>query len=1219
MFESFQGGRYKVAKKLGEGGKGIVFKAEDTRLGRTVAIKVIKSEGLDQESFARFEQEAKATAGLSHPNIVAIYDIGQEGESHYLILEFVDGPNLSGLIRSQPGGRCDAATTLRIGSQVCQALEYAHSRGILHRDIKPENIMITTTGLPKLMDFGLARALGGPNLTQRGVIVGTPAYLPPEQALGKRSDARSDLYSLGCVLYEMVTGTPPFRGDEPVKVIFSHINDLPVMPRKLAPDIPPGLEQVILRLLAKDPDQRYQSAIEVLQALKSVKEEAEARPAATGFPPEEKEAERIPTPEPRWAQALVDREQEMKTLRARLDAALRGEGSLVFITGEAGIGKTRLAYELRSYAKLRGAQCLMSKGGEREGAVPYQPWSDTVREYVRWAPPLLVFKAVGTFATELVRLVPELGEKLGTIPPPAPAPSVQQHVRLYEAVTQFFINISEESPLVLFLDDLQWFDDASMALLHRMARAITAEHVLVIGAYRDLELDDQRSLSRSVAEMNRERLFYALPLKRLASSEVLQMIRQTFGEKAPRELPDLVYDKTEGNPFFVEEVLRSLVEEGAIYPVEKGWGIKDLSDVHVPRGIKEVLGKRLECLDEESRRVLSAAAVIGREFSFPMLREVTGLDEDRLIDMIDKCLQGRLVMARHILGEEVYAFADTQLRDVLYEGISSVRRRRHHLKVGEVMENVYAGKIDNYLEALAYHFLEGNDLSKAIDYAQKAAHKAARLFAWDQARRYGQTALKLMEKRGEDTEEDLTKKVQLLENLALVSQAQMDYDAALGYAKSALELRERLGDKQKILRAHMGFINIYEVMGREDLALEHVEAARAMLEEDPDSTEKGLLYQRMAHTYLHLGQPATALSWAQKAVDLFAGLGVPMGTRLKAASSLGIGLTYTGRIDEGIAYNENVWDPVVKKGSPLPIGMLGQQLTLSLALVRDAPSARKWGEKALPEATKFGIPTTELFLRRPLALVYTLSGQVAKAEESCQAIQNIQDKYSLAETGAICPFEDVAGIGFHYFRRGEWDKAKDYLKGTIAIHKDRNNLAVVGACSFILGSLSLEEGDFPKAEEFLLKSLEICRKGGNILFELWVLPVLAELHLKMRKTDKAAEYVNWGFELMKPDQNWYGLPAPVYLAKGMVATAGKDWGTATQSFDRAIEINRQYQLPWDEAKTLYERGLMYLARGGKADRDKAHQDLDEALAIFQKVGAKKDAEKVLRKKEMLKA
>ncbi len=469
------------------------------------------------------------------------------------------------------------------------------------------------------------------------------------------------------------------------------------------------------------------------------------------------------------------------------------------------------------------------------------------------------------------------------------------------------------------------------------------------------------------------------------------------------------------------------------------------------------------------------------------------------------------------------------------------------------------------------------------------------------------------------TEEELVRKTQVLENLGHVSLAQMDYDAALGYAKSALELYEKLGDKQKILRAHMFLQTTCQTLGREDLALEHLEAAKTLLEEDPDSTEKGMLYQRIAHVYLHLGQPATALGWAQKAVDIFAGLSVPMGTRLKAASGLGTAWTYTGRIDEGIAYNVNVWDSVVKKGSPLPIGILSQQLTLSLALLRDVPSARKWGEKALPETTKFGIPTMELYSRRPLALIYALSGEVAKADETCQAVETILNKSSVAETGAACPFEDVAGIGFHYLRQGQWDKAKEYLEEAIATHQERSNLAAVGACSFALGSLSLEEGEFPKTEELLLKSLEICRNGGNVLFELWVLPLLAEFYLKMGQPDKAAEYVNRGFELMKTDQNWYGLPAPVHLARGMLAVARKDWDTATDSFDTAIQINRQYQLPWDEARTLYERGLMCLARLGQGDRDKAHLAFDEALAIFQKVGARKDVEKVLRKKEMLKA
>jgi tetratricopeptide (TPR) repeat protein len=459
-------------------------------------------------------------------------------------------------------------------------------------------------------------------------------------------------------------------------------------------------------------------------------------------------------------------------------------------------------------------------------------------------------------------------------------------------------------------------------------------------------------------------------------------------------------------------------------------------------------------------------------------------------------------------------------------------------------------------------------------------------------------------------EEELAKKAEVLKNLAIVNSAQLDYDASLRNAESALEIYEKLGDKHNMVAMHMHIQLLYTGGGwggvREDKALKHLEAIAAIVDEDPDSMDKALVYQRTARAYLHRGQPATTLTWAQKTVDMLGRLGVSMGT------SLGTAWTYTGRIDEGIAYNENNWPAVQKAGNPIIIAILGGDLCVTLALVRDVPRAREWGEKILPEAMKFGIPNVEVCLRRPMALVYALSGEVAKAEDACQAIKSIESKMV---AGGL--FEDVVGVGFHYLRQGEWNRAREYLEWAIPFHQDRNNLAAVSACCLALGSLNLELGNHPKAEELLLRSLEICRKGGNALFELWVLPVLAELYLKMSQSEKTAEYVDRGFELMKPDQNWYGLPAPMYLAKSMLATAQRDWRTAAESFDKAIQINRQYQLPWDEAKALYERGLMYLSRGRKVDRDKAHEDLDEALAIFQKVGAKKDVEKVLRKKEML--
>jgi len=187
----------------------------------------------------------------------------------------------------------------------------------------------------------------------------------------------------------------------------------------------------------------------------------------------------------------------------------------------------------------------------------------------------------------------------------------------------------------------------------------------------------------------------------------------------------------------------------------------------------------------------------------------------------------------------------------------------------------------------------------------------------------------------------------------------------------------------------------------------------------------------------------------------------------------------------------------------------------------------------------------------------------------------------------------------------------------MAAHQLRNNVAAVGASAFGLGLLSLEGGNYPAAEEFVLKSLAICRAGGNILFELWVLPVLTELYLKMGHTDRAAEQVSKGFSLLKSDQNWYGLPAPMHLAKGILASAGRKWDEAEKSFETAVEINRQYHLAWEEAKTLHEWGVMHEGRGKAGDREKAQEKLSQALGIFQRIEAKKDVEKVLAAKARL--
>ena len=257
------GGRYRVEQELGRGGMAKVFQGTDTVLGRQVAVKILAPQFADDESFVqRFRREAQAAARLSNPNVVSVFDTGADGGVHFIVMEYVEGRTLADYLAG--GGRIMPDRAIEVAEAVCGALSAAHAQGVIHRDIKPGNIMLTPAGQVKVADFGIARmTMTAETVAQTAAVLGTASYLSPEQAQGQPVDGRSDIYSLGCVLYEMVTGRPPFLGDSPVTVASKQVLEQPVTPSKLNGDVTPDLDAVILRALAKNPANRYQSAEEL--------------------------------------------------------------------------------------------------------------------------------------------------------------------------------------------------------------------------------------------------------------------------------------------------------------------------------------------------------------------------------------------------------------------------------------------------------------------------------------------------------------------------------------------------------------------------------------------------------------------------------------------------------------------------------------------------------------------------------------------------------------------------------------------------------------------------------------------------------------------------------------------------------------------------------------------------------------------------------------------
>jgi serine/threonine-protein kinase len=367
------GGRYQVGELLGHGGMAEVHRGRDTRLGRDVAVKLLRSDLARDPTFqARFRREAQAAASLNHPSIVAVYDTGEDAGTPYIVMEYVEGRTLRQVLATE--GRLYPHRALEITAEVCKALDSAHRAGIVHRDIKPANVMLTPTGDVKVMDFGIARAVAASSatMTQTAAIIGTAHYLSPEQARGEHVDARSDVYSTGCLLYELLTGAPPFTGDTPVAVAYQHVREDPVPPSRLDPDISPSLDAIVLKAMAKNPANRYQSADEMRADL----DRALAGRPVEATPVLADELSTLPPPPP--TTVLLRRPEQRHRGRALAYAGLALAALAVFVValvvfrGLLGNTATEVNTPDVTGRTLNEAIAILQSKGLREGNVTEQ-------------------------------------------------------------------------------------------------------------------------------------------------------------------------------------------------------------------------------------------------------------------------------------------------------------------------------------------------------------------------------------------------------------------------------------------------------------------------------------------------------------------------------------------------------------------------------------------------------------------------------------------------------------------------------------------------------------------------------------------------------------------------------------------------------------------------------------------------------------------------------
>ena len=1168
---------------LGEGGKKKVFLAHDESLDRDVAFALIKTDGLDATGRERITREAQAMGRMgSHPHVVTIFEMGEESGAPYVVTELLGGGDVEGLLEKADGA-LPLERALSIAKNVADGLVFAHAQGIVHRDLKPGNVWLTAEGVAKIGDFGLAVNLGRSRLTQHGLMVGTVSYMPPEQALGGEVVPQSDLYSLGAMLYEMVTGKPPFQADDPTAVISQHINTPPVAPSWNTDQCPPDLEDLILRLLAKVPTERPSTAVEVLAALERVDPNAKSA----------SHSDSSANPLDRLARGVfVGRERELERLRGAFDSAFAGRGSVVMLVGEPGIGKTRTTQELETYARLRGAQVYWGRANEQGGAPPFWPWVLAGRSYRDQNSDEIRRREWEPYASELQRIF-NLRALFPNLPEAPPADSEEGQFQLFDAMSGFLHSVSERVPLVVVLDDLHWSDRATLQLLTHLARDLSHSRILVLGTYRDTDLDRRHPLSQALADMNREDLFLRLPLRGLTEPDVHDYIARAAGVEPSRELVRRVFEETEGNPFFLSEVVNLMAQEGTLTATSA-------SEVMIPEGVKQALGRRLDRLSEEANALLTTLAVAGREFDHMLVRALGGHDEQASLVLIEEALRAR-VLEEMATGQ--YRFTHALMQETLLGELSAARQVLLHGQIAEAFETVYGSEDHDHLAALAGHYAESAVLNRehaqhAARYLRLAAEQSAAALGWDDATRCYERCLAVIEQARDPLGQDAA---MLWSELARCRKAAGEFVEAGVALDRALALYDEQAQPLLSARALTGFF-AGGAMFSELLALRPRTDRLIEALGDEDSPELcRLLADRTLVDFSPRGDALAARAVEMAARLQLSGAAYPAGLRTRPAAVL----ERQGEFHAAAALFEAAQRDFVAAGIFLLVPLSRGAVALAFAGEIDAAAV------TLSEFVRY---TRQYRRRSPEWRATAQLAQVAwrrgRRAEYLELIAEVPTGVSFT-TGLITASVALAeGAPAEALRLLPGVDHPDARGAVAPVHALRSSiLCAQGERTSAIGAIAqaLDAGgvwDLGNSDNPVSAVLQVLGYAANALVELADEP----------RANAVAEYLN---EFPNLRSTVWGDVNPDWL-RGCLALRLDQIDETEQHFNTGLEWASRPDVRFVIDQGRCHQGLADVAEL-RGDHATAMQHLDAAGALFSQYGTKLYLDQVLAKKEFLKA
>lgn len=742
---------YRILEPLGYGGMGIVYRALHLASGKQVALKTVHVN--TRGALASLRREIHALSRVIHPGVVRILDQGiAEGRPWYS-MELIEGQTLDEHLRALHGGREQRtptsmpamAKTFGILSGLCETLAFLHGQGFVHCDLTPRNVVVKPDGTPVLVDFGLAlrgEHLGRDLLDALALGGGTLPYMAPEQIRGEMLDPRADLYALGCILYQAVTGSPPFQSRSALKIISQHLDVVPAPPSIRVSGVPPQLDALILQLLEKRPRDRIGYAEAVAHALASlggpgVRADGPARPRPYVYRPE--------------FRGRADMLASFENLFRRCQG---GAGALAFIAGESGVGKTRLAAELAGMARTRGFRIITGEcvaistrpARDTERSTALHPFQPVLRALIDICGDSLAHAEcfLGPRGKVLAPYEPGLASLPGQDARPDPPPLSAQaaRYRLLTAFQETIAALSAETPLLLVLDDLQWADDLSLDLLETLPLDFFARNqIIVLGTYRSDEATPH------LARLTRAPGAICLDLGRFDAASIEKMVGDMLAlDEAPASLLAPLLAASEGNPFFVAEYLRMAADEGWIrHEAGARWRLNrsptGTGTPSFPGSLQELLRARLAALSAPARHLIEVASVLGCESDGDLLVATAELSDTEGMVALKE------LIARTLLEEvesDRFRFVHDKVREAAYGELGQARRRELHGRAASSIERRRsATALPPLYPVLAHHWAAAENLPRAIDYLDKAGERTLDAAAYAEASGFFLRAIEL--------------------------------------------------------------------------------------------------------------------------------------------------------------------------------------------------------------------------------------------------------------------------------------------------------------------------------------------------------------------------------------------------------------------------------------------------------------------------------------------